>query len=178
MRRVSHLLQILEDYDIQQGDLPFGVGDMALDELVQQHAFAAGFSDRQIASLAAIAEEVRFEADEVVLLDGQRSSAFYLLISGSVVVELCTPRYAVSVQALGAGQVFGWSSLLDRQDTLFQVRAREETRALRLNGEELKDLCRSDRALAAEIFQRTLNVVASRVKATELKFAEMCGVRV
>jgi len=32
--------------------------------------------------------------------------------------------------------------------------------------------------LGAEILRRTLQVVAGRVKATELRFAEMCGVRV
>ena len=33
--------------------------------------------------------------------------------------------YTVSIQALGPGEAFGWSSLLDHHDTLFQVRARE-----------------------------------------------------
>jgi hypothetical protein len=32
--------------------------------------------------------------------------------------------------------------------------------------------------LGTEILQRTLQVVAGRVKATEVRFAEMCGVRV
>jgi len=151
---------------------------MALDQLFRQHEFANGLSDQQIARLAEIACEVRFGEDEVILADGQRSTEFYLVISGSVVVELCTAHCVVSVQAVGAGQVFGWSSLLDRQDTLFQVRAREETLALRLDGEALKELCRRDPALGIEILQRTLNVVAGRVKATELRFAEMCGIRV
>ena len=151
---------------------------MPLEDLFRQHQFAHGLSHAQIARLAAIASEVSFGEDEVVLLDGQRSAALYLVISGSVVVELCTANYVVNVQALGPGQVFGWSALLDRQDTLFQVRAREETRALRLDGESLKTLCRSDPALGIEILQRTLHVVAGRVKATELRFAEMCGIRV
>jgi CRP/FNR family transcriptional regulator, cyclic AMP receptor protein len=151
---------------------------MALEQLFRQHEFANGLSDQQISSIAAIAHEVRFGENEVILVDGQHSTAFYLVISGSVVVELCTARYVVSVQALGAGQVFGWSSLLDRQDTLFQVRAREDTLALRLDGEALKALCRADPSLGIEILQRTLNVVAGRVKATELRFAEMCGIRV
>jgi hypothetical protein len=36
----------------------------------------------------------------------------------------------------------------------------------------------SDPALGAEFFHRIISVVAGRVKATELRFAEMCGVRV
>ncbi|HEY1218243.1 MAG TPA: cyclic nucleotide-binding domain-containing protein [Bryobacteraceae bacterium] len=121
---------------------------------------------------------MEFEADELILRNGQRSRAFYLVTSGSVVVELCAPQYTVTVEALGAGRVFGWSALLDQHDTLFQVRARERTTALRLEGDALKELCRTDPALGAEILRRTLQVVAGRVKATELRFAEMCGVRV
>jgi CRP/FNR family cyclic AMP-dependent transcriptional regulator len=144
---------------------------------VRNHAFAKGLSDEQVSLLAALASEVIFNEDEVILADGQRSTHFYLLTEGSVAVELRAARYTIVVQSLGAGQVFGWSALLDHQDTLFQVRARERTAALRINGGDLWSLCRTDAGFGAEIFQRTLNVVAGRVKATEQRFAEMCGIR-
>ena len=87
-----------------------------------------------------LAHEVRFEDDQLIFVDGQNSRALYLLIEGSVAVELRTTGFVVCVQALGPGQVFGWSSLLDDQDTLFQVRAREQIRALKINGAELSSL--------------------------------------
>jgi hypothetical protein len=68
--------------------------------------------------------------------------------------------------------------LLDHQDTLFQVRAREHTTALRLDGARLKAACQRDSQLGNEVRQRALQVVARRVRATEIRFAEMCGVRV
>ncbi len=151
---------------------------MTLSASLSGHTFTQGLSDAQIESLTALSGSVAFEENEVILEAGQRSTSFYLLTEGSVAVELRTPSYAVCVQALGPGQVFGWSALLDDQDTLFQVRARERTSALRLNGAALARLCRTDTKLGAEILSRTLQVVAGRVKATELRFAEMCGVRV
>jgi CRP-like cAMP-binding protein len=151
---------------------------MTLSQALRKHRFTAGLSDAQVEGLANLAAEVIFGDDEVILLDGQRSTSFYLVLTGSVVVELSTPRYAVCVQSLGPGTVFGWSALLDRQDTLFQVRARERTTALQLNGAALKARCFEDAALGAEVFHRILKEVAGRVKATELRFAEMCGVKV
>ena len=151
---------------------------MTLREVLRNHCFTAGLSEPQIASLAALASETVFEENEVILIDGQRSTAFFLVTSGSVAVELRTPRYVVSIQALGPGEAFGWSSLLDHQDTLFQVRAREHTTALRLEGDALRRMCRADTPLGAEILYRTLGLVAGRVKATEIRFAEMCGIRV
>jgi CRP/FNR family cyclic AMP-dependent transcriptional regulator len=148
------------------------------DRILRSHDFLRGLKDAELSSLASIASKVTFEENEMILVDGQQSSAFYLLVTGSVAVELRTPRYAVCVQALGPGQVFGWSALLEHQDTLFQVRAREQTMALRFDGPALKAKCHAEPELGAEILQRTLQVVAGRVKATEIRFAEMCGVKV
>jgi CRP-like cAMP-binding protein len=147
-------------------------------QVLRGHAFTHGLSDAQIDRLAGIASPVSFEEDEVVLVAGARSKSFFLVLTGSVVVELRTPQYVMMVQALGPGNAFGWSALLDDQDTLFQVRARERTTALRIDGATLKASCMSDPALGAEFFHRILRVVAGRVKATEVRFAEMCGVRV
>jgi CRP-like cAMP-binding protein len=147
-------------------------------DAVHAHAFLNGLSPEHLDRVAALAEEVRFADDELVFADGQNSRALYLLIEGSVAVELRTVGFVVCVQSLGPGQIFGWSSLLDAQDTLFQVRAREQIRALQINGAELRKLCKSDPTLAASLFERILKVVASRVKATEVRFAEMCGIRV
>jgi len=153
------------------------LGDPALVRVLRTHAFTQGFTEPQVETLAVLASRVVFAENEVVLVSGERSTSFYLLIAGSVAVELRTARYSVCVQALGPGQVFGWSALLDRQDTLFQVRARERTSALRLGGAALAAACRAEPQLGAEIYRRTLQVVAGRVKATEQRFAEMCGVK-
>ena len=151
---------------------------MTLRQVLREHAFTVGLSDGQVDGLAKLATEVTFEEDEVILVDGQRSTSFYLVITGSVVVELSTARYVMCVQSLGPGTVFGWSALLERQDTLFQVRARERTTALQIDGAALKAHCFDDPGLGTEVLHRILNVVAGRVKATETRFAEMCGVRV
>jgi CRP/FNR family transcriptional regulator, cyclic AMP receptor protein len=151
---------------------------LAVQSVLRDHAFVQGLSERQISSLSALAREVVFEENQIILADRETSSGFYFLVSGSVAIELRGARYVVQVQALGPGQVFGWSALLDRQDSLFRVRAREHTTALRIEGNDLKALCRQEPELGTELLQRTLQVVASRVRSTEQRFAEMCGIRI
>jgi len=82
----------------------------------------------------------------------------------------------VWVQILSPGDAFGWSAMLDHHDALFHVRAREASRALCLDGERLSAALRADSQLAAELFGRTLHLVAGRVQATEARPGEMCGV--
>ena len=151
---------------------------MPLENILRKHAFTKGLGDPQVAALAELATLVSFEADELILVEGQRSKCFYLVTEGSVAVELRSPTLVVCVQALSPGQVFGWSALLDDHNTLFQVRARERTAALRLDGAALRAACHKDTLLGTEVLQRALKVVAGRVRATEMRFAEMCGVRV
>jgi CRP-like cAMP-binding protein len=146
-------------------------------QVLRDHAFTTGLNDSHIDHLAGLATRVAFEDDQLVLTDGERSRSFFLLLSGSVAVELRTSQYAVRIQALGPGDVFGWSSVLDDHDTLFQVRAREHTTALRLEGASLRARCQSDPALGSEVFERILHAVAESVKATEIRFAELCGLK-
>ena len=144
---------------------------------LHSHSFLSGLGAEQLERLASLASEAVFTENDVILRAGDRSEFFYLLTAGSVAVELRTAHYSVCVEAVGPGQAFGWSALLDHRDALFQVRARETTRALRFEGAGLSEACRTDPTLGAEIYRRTLEVAANRVKATELRFAEMCGVR-
>ena len=150
---------------------------MTLQHLIRRHAFTEGLSDEQVARLAAISTEVAFEPGTPILQIGQLSQHLYLLFSGSVAVELRTPQITVCVQALGPGDVFGWSALLADHDTFCQVRARERVFALRLDGTLLEHLLHTDAQLCSKLLPRTLTLMASRVKATEERFAEMCGVR-
>ena len=152
------------------------MGHLALLDTLRDHAFTSGLTDHQIAKLAALATEITFTEDEVILTDRQHSEYFYLVTKGSVTVQMHTASFTVSMVALGPGEAFGWSALLDRQDTVFQVRAREQTTALRIAGSDLTRACRKDGALGVEILLRILQVVAGRIQATEAKFAEMCGV--
>jgi CRP/FNR family cyclic AMP-dependent transcriptional regulator len=151
---------------------------VTLTKTINEHAFTSGLSDSQVATLAHLAHEVNFKEDEIVLVAGQQSKHFYLLLEGSVCIEVGARSYTVWVQILNPGDAFGWSALLDHHDTLFQVRAREASRALCLDGERLSAALHADSELAAELFRRTLKLVAGRVQATEARLAEMCGVKI
>jgi len=153
------------------------VAPTTLCETLKAHAFTSGLSDSQLSKLAHIAHEVCFRQDQVVLTPGEQSKHFYLLVEGSACIEVGTQSYVVWVQILGPGDAFGWSALLEHHETLFQVRAREKCRAVYLDGELLSAALRVDSDLAAELFRRTLRLVAGRVQATETRLGQMCGVK-
>jgi uncharacterized protein (TIGR02284 family) len=141
------------------------------------HAFLSGLDEAQLAVLAKIAQPVQFSEQELILEAKQPPRDFYLLLSGSVSIELNKGHYAVRIQYLGPGDAFGWSALLEHHDTLFNVCTRERCTALRLDGADLSAALREDPVLAAEFLRCTLQLVADRMDATEMRLAEFCGVR-
>jgi CRP-like cAMP-binding protein len=163
-----------------------GLGHMTLGESIRRHKLTKGLCEEEITALAKLATKVEFDEGTLILKEGQLSEHFYLLLAGSVAVELRTPQFNICVQALGPGEAFGWSAVLDHHETLFQIdhhetlfqiRAREPICAVRISGSALTELCRNRSQLGTELLLRTLCLVAGRVKATERRLAEMCGVR-
>jgi len=154
------------------------VGDIAHKSPYRTHAFLAGLSEAQVERIQSLGEEVTLPEGELVLDNGQRSTSCFLVLTGSVAVALATPRLTVCIQVVGPGGIFGWSALLHGQDTMFQVRTRERTTALRIEGRDLSECCREDPELGVELLHRVLLVVSERVRATETLFAEWCGVRI
>jgi len=150
---------------------------MTLTDSVKEHTFLAGLTDSQVVKLTSLATEVHFHENDVILTAGQRSRYFYLLLEGSVCIEVSARSFMVCIQALGPGEAFGWSAFLDQHDTLFQVRAREDCHALRIDGAAMASAMRVDPVLAAEVLRRALRLAAERVQATESLLAELCGVR-
>lgn len=144
-------------------------------EALKEHPFTQGLDEPCVSKLAALAREVAFQEDEIIFRAGERSRDLYLVLSGSVCIEMSTPVYAVCIQALGHGGVFGWSSLIRDRQTAFQVRAREKSIALCLDGCMVSAVCRDHPELGFELFRRLLRVVAGRLEATESKLAEFCG---
>ncbi|MBI4906581.1 MAG: cyclic nucleotide-binding domain-containing protein [Acidobacteria bacterium] len=129
----------------------------------------------QLATLSAMAECVGVAPEQVVFGSGERSRYFYLLVSGTMSLELQTPVYTVCIQHLHGGEAFGWSALVDKPYRAFQIRAREASLVIRLRGDRLKKACKRDERLGAAFFPKVAAMVAVRLRATESRLIEFLG---
>lgn len=136
--------------------------------LLRKQPFVQGFSQRQIDKLATLAREMHFEPDRILFHEGEECSEFYLIVSGSVALEMAPPGGNFRVETLGAGDEFGWSSLLAGQGRHFQARVLRDTRVLAFEGADLRAMCDEDTGFGYEVMRRLLVVVAGRLQATRL----------
>ncbi len=140
------------------------------------HPFTKHLPEATLSQLASLATKVEFREDEIIIRVGERPRHVYLLLSGSVCVEISSSVYAVCIQALGPGDVFGWAALVDHYRAVFQVRARQPTTAFCLDGPRLLEASCAEPTIGRDIFRRLLSVAAQRVAASEIRLAEFYGV--
>jgi CRP/FNR family cyclic AMP-dependent transcriptional regulator len=145
-------------------------------EVLRRQPFTRGLTEGQLEKLLSFTSEVSFGEDQLIFPAGRPSGHLYLVLSGCVCVEVRTLVYAVCVQVVGPGEAFGWSSLLDRHDTVFQVRALAPTTTLCFDAKQLQAACVEDPKFGFELLRRVLELVAGRVEAVEARLAEFCGI--
>jgi CRP-like cAMP-binding protein len=139
-----------------------------------QLAFAEGFDRAWIERLAELATPVRWGAGETVYRAGDVGSPLYLVEEGRVALEMLLPgRNTVTIQTMGPGEIFGWSSLFSSRPKTSSARATIPTRALAFDSARLRAECDADPALGYALTRRILQVVTERLKATRIQLLDV-----
>jgi CRP-like cAMP-binding protein len=143
-----------------------------LQSLLARHPFTKDFRPQQIARLAAQAREVGFARDEIVFRAGDACTAFYLVVSGRVALEMPVGRNLLRIQTLGDGDEFGFSALITGRPMTFQARALQPVEALAFDGSRLLEACRDDPEFGYGLMRQMLLIVSERLDATRLQLMD------
>ena len=124
--------------------------------------------------LVKLGEVQDFEADEVILQEGDAARAMGILISGRLALRTLVPeRGPVTILSVEPGDIFGWSAVLADTQAQSTVVATESSRALVIDGTPLRAALKEDHALAASLYPRVLKAVARRLRATRLQLLDL-----
>jgi len=145
----------------------------SLVETLKEHAFLAGFRPEHIDQLAAMANEVQFDRDQVIFREGDASSFLYLIIKGKVALEVTALGKTVRVQTLHDGDELGWSSVIPSSGKHFQARALTAVRALAFDAARLREACDTNCGFGYALMRRMLHVVAGRLQAFRIQLLDM-----
>jgi len=131
--------------------------------LLATGGFLSGLDPHHIHKLAGLALEAQFDPGHVVFHEGDERNRLYLILSGSVLLKPETENTAV--QILNAGDILGWSALLEGDHRHFEAVCKTEVRALAFEGEELLKVFDTDPRLGYAVMKRLLAVLAQRIEA-------------
>ena len=134
------------------------------------HPFLSGLEDRHLDLLVGCASNVRFDAGQFILREGEEANQFYLIRHGKVALEVSAPGHGpIIILTLGEGEVLGWSWLVPPYRWKFDARAVELTRAIVLDGKCLRTKSEQDHDLGYELLKRFAHIIEKRLAATILQ---------
>jgi CRP-like cAMP-binding protein len=142
-----------------------------------KHPFLEGIPEPLLEKLMGMAFEATFEPDQVIFREADPSSFFYLILSGTIAVEIAMPGRVLRIQTVGEGEELGWSSIMEKVNKQFQARSLSPVKAIAFDGVRLKSECDRDPAFGYFLMCRILEVVAERLRATRFQMLDVYSAR-
>jgi len=137
---------------------------------VALHPFLVGMNRADLALLTDCAIPVHFKSGQIVLREGEFANRFYLIESGRVGLESGKSfGDPVVIEAIGPGDLLGWSWMLPPYVWHFSARAVEPTEAIFFYGTILREYCERDHSLGYELFKRMSPIMLRRLQAAREK---------
>ncbi len=136
-------------------------------DLLARFALIEDFSEKQVEVLKSIIEDVRFDTDQVIFFQGDPADYLYFVLDGRVSIRFKPddgPELTVS--DVDQGDVFGWSSALGSHMYTSSAICAEGGLFIRLDGDDLKNLCQEHPETGILILNRLAGVIARRLRGT------------
>jgi CRP-like cAMP-binding protein len=133
---------------------------------VALHPFLAGMNRTHLALLTDCAMESQFKKGQIILRVGDFANRFYLIESGRVALESSAGLgEPFAIEAIGAGDLLGWSWMFPPYVWHFTARAIEPSTALFFYGTILREYCERNHSLGYELLKRMSAVMVKRLQA-------------
>jgi CRP/FNR family cyclic AMP-dependent transcriptional regulator len=145
----------------------------SIEQLLAEQPYFKGLSASQLAAVTGCAKNVRFEAGEPLIREGEDANEFFVIRQGKVALEASAPGGPITIQTLGDGDVVGWSWLVQPHTWRFGAIAMGLTRAISLDGECLRKKCEEDHDLGFELLKRFSFLISERLEATRLQLLDV-----
>jgi len=141
-------------------------------EVLRSTPYFAGVSGECLRAVAAMAEERDFRAGDILFKEGDLSRGLYILRQGQVdiVYRLHGGEERV-VDTVVAGDLIGWSSLVEPHRSTATAMAREAGSAVWVAAAGIRDLCEKDTALGYHLMKQLTNILSRRLQGALVQLA-------
>ncbi len=136
----------------------------AIQKTLAENPFFSQLDDDAVAFLVNHARERKIGQGEVIFRQGEHADKFYLVRSGRITVEIpAVYGPSLEIQNLGAGEVLGWSWLIDPYKWDFQARVEEDTDLLEFDGAAVLENCEKNHNFGYEILKQFTELMSERL---------------
>jgi CRP-like cAMP-binding protein len=143
-------------------------------EVLHRIRFLDGVADEDLHRIASVARLQNFQPGAVLFRQGDRLTQIFLVAEGNVALEVGVPGHgARRIHTIGAGELLGWSPILDQGPMTATGRALAQTRVVAIDAFQVLALCHQDPNFGFAFMRRTARALAQRLKATRLQLLDV-----
>lgn len=147
-----------------------------IEDLMKVHPFFNGLDPKYISLIAGCGRNMVFQKGEFVAKEGEPANYFFIIKQGRVAIDILTVETGpVIIQTVQAGDIFGWSWIIEPHFWRFDARAVETTRVIALDGKCLRGKCEKDTKLGYELLKRFSSVLADRLETARFQLMDIYG---
>ena len=125
---------------------------------VTDHGLLRGLDPHYVHKLAALASEAHYAPGQVIFKENDTVRLFYLILSGSVVLEIEGSAQQIETEIRDGGDGMGWSALLGYEPKHLQARTLTDVRVVAFEGKRLRKACDNDPAFGCALMKRLLEI--------------------
>jgi CRP/FNR family cyclic AMP-dependent transcriptional regulator len=129
--------------------------------------------------LSQIAELTRLRdvpEGEILFREGDTPEDVFLVVSGQVALDINAPNMGSKrIMEVGAGEILGWSALLEQTQMTATARTLCPTSVAQINTNQLLRICKRNPRFGYELLRRTSLALATRLSATRHQLLDSFG---
>lgn len=133
--------------------------------------FFEGLPDQLRWHLSRAAERHTYDVGEKLFVDGDKRRALWVILEGTLAIELTTGEEPHRLATLGPGDVVGESILLGDETHHTEGRVLAQMVTLRFDKSTLEPLLKDQPRLHAALLGKSARVLAARLKAADVKLS-------
>lgn len=136
-----------------------------LSRLLEEHPFFQGFKPEYLEFMAGCGSNLRFERGDLIVHDGDPADQTLFIRRGRAEMEIHVPGRGIqTLQTLEDGEMIGWSWLFPPYKWHVDIRAKETTMVLALNGNCLRKKLEEDTQMGYEFLRRLIYCMHRRIE--------------
>lgn len=145
-----------------------------LQYVLEELHFSANMPREVLDQLAASSSVHHVSAGAAIFREGTKSDNLYLVSSGRLALEMNVPgRGAVRILTVGAGEMAGWSALLEHGRMTASAVAVEDTVLVVAPADKLRELCEANREFGYHLMRQMADALSKRLVATRLQLLDL-----
>jgi CRP-like cAMP-binding protein len=126
--------------------------------------------------IAKIARVLDLNEGEFVFRQGDAAQYVYLLVYGSVSLEICAAGSGCQqILTLGPGELLGWSSMLEQLCYTARARALATTQLVEISVAQLLVICDRDPQFGYRLMRQVAIALAKRLSGTRMQLLNVYG---